>query len=180
MVDRSWRAFTEANGPTINPASEGANYLHVCDSAEGDRSSEAPLVAQGIRAVLRGEQDKFVIEYPCHSDTELRWFHLRVTRFPDPGPARVIVSHEDITSRKLAEEALRRRALELARATRALERTNRELDQFAYVTSHDLKAPLRGIANLSSWIEEDLGDNLNAETRHTWHCCAGGLTVWKP
>jgi PAS domain S-box-containing protein len=165
MVNRSWRAFAEANGPTINPASEGANYLHVCDSAEGDRSSEAPLVAQGIRAVLRGEQDKFVIEYPCHSDTELRWFNLRVTRFPDPGPARVIVSHEDITSRKLAEEALRRRALELARATRALERTNRELDQFAYITSHDLKAPLRGIANLSSWIEEDLGDNLNPETQ---------------
>src|SRR5205085_7985503 len=41
----------------------------------------------------------------------------------------------------------------------------RELDQFAYVASHDLKAPLRGIASLAQWIEEDLGDKLNAESR---------------
>lgn len=43
------------------------------------------------------------------------------------------------------------------RLIRKLEQTNRELDQFAYVTSHDLKAPLRGIASLADWIEEDLG-----------------------
>lgn len=39
----------------------------------------------------------------------------------------------------------------------ALESTNTELDQFAYAASHDLRAPLRGIANLAAWIEEDLG-----------------------
>ncbi|HSS02189.1 MAG TPA: GAF domain-containing protein [Kofleriaceae bacterium] len=47
----------------------------------------------------------------------------------------------------------------------ALEKSNRELDQFAYVASHDLKAPLRGIANLSQWIEDDLGDRLDDQTR---------------
>ncbi|WP_157270948.1 CHASE domain-containing protein [Azohydromonas aeria] len=40
----------------------------------------------------------------------------------------------------------------------ALALSNKELDQFAYVTSHDLKAPLRGIANLAQWIQEDLGE----------------------
>jgi signal transduction histidine kinase len=40
---------------------------------------------------------------------------------------------------------------------------NQELDQFAYVSSHDLKAPLRAIANLSEWIEEDLEGQLSAE-----------------
>jgi GAF domain-containing protein len=39
-----------------------------------------------------------------------------------------------------------------------LDKSNKELDQFAYVASHDLKAPLRGIANLSQWLEEDLAD----------------------
>ena len=46
-----------------------------------------------------------------------------------------------------------------------LESRNQELDQFAYIVSHDLKAPLRGIDNLSQWIEEDLEDKLDTDTR---------------
>jgi PAS domain S-box-containing protein len=68
-------------------------------------------------------------------------------------------------ARSRADAAIRARAEELTRMAAALQRSNRDLDQFAYVASHDLKAPLRGIANLSQWIEEDLGDAVPESSR---------------
>jgi signal transduction histidine kinase len=44
----------------------------------------------------------------------------------------------------------------------ALAKKNQELDQFAYVVSHDLKAPLRGMHNILTWIEEDVSGELSA------------------
>jgi len=66
-----------------------------------------------------------------------------------------------------ASERLRRQETdaELLRYTQALERSNQELDAFAYAASHDLKAPLRVIQNASKWLEEDLEPHLTPETR---------------
>jgi two-component system, LuxR family, sensor kinase FixL len=71
----------------------------------------------------------------------------------------------DNTARKAVEAERERIAAELARYTSALERSNQELDAFAYAASHDLKASLRVIHNASTWIEEDLKGNLTAEIR---------------
>lgn len=51
--------------------------------------------------------------------------------------------------------ALNHMAGVLAENIALLKRKNDELDQFAYIVSHDLKAPLRGIDNVVTWIEED-------------------------
>lgn len=76
--------------------------------------------------------------------------------------AHVVDVTELVRSRRLVEE----HADELNRLTESLSRMNRELDQFAYVASHDLKAPLRGIASLATWIEDDLGPQLGVESQH--------------
>ena len=78
----------------------------------------------------------------------------------------IFVHAVEVTDQVLSRRGVEEKADELAKLARALETSNRELDQFAYVASHDLKAPLRGIANLSQWIEEDIGaQNLSEESR---------------
>lgn len=49
-----------------------------------------------------------------------------------------------------------------------LENKNKELNHFAYIVSHDLKAPLRGISSILTWLEEDLETCLKDETKETF------------
>ncbi|WP_192821170.1 ATP-binding protein [Rufibacter sp. LB8] len=55
---------------------------------------------------------------------------------------------------------------ELAACQEQLRLLRNEYEEFAYIVSHDLKAPLRAISNLSSWIKEDLGTNLDPDISH--------------
>ena len=57
----------------------------------------------------------------------------------------------------------------------SLEKKNKELDEFAYITSHDLKSPLRGINNLSEWIEEDIGEKLSPESKNFFKLLRGRI-----
>lgn len=52
---------------------------------------------------------------------------------------------------------------ELKAANDKLQRTNKQLDEFVYVVSHDLKAPLRGLASLATFLEEEIGENPRQE-----------------
>ncbi len=73
-------------------------------------------------------------------------------------PHKLVGTMQDITERKLLEDELELRTTELRRS-------NAELEHFAYAASHDLRAPLRAITELSAWLVEDLGDQLPERPR---------------
>ena len=109
-TNRAWQAFSAANSPVAADTGTGANYLEVCDSATGEGSEEAAAFARGIRGVIAGRRTSFELEYPCHSPDEKRWFVGRVTHFPEVDPPKIVVAHENVTERKLAEEEIKLRA----------------------------------------------------------------------
>ncbi|MBV2091646.1 MAG: CHASE domain-containing protein [Candidatus Thiodiazotropha sp. (ex Ctena orbiculata)] len=77
--------------------------------------------------------------------------------------------NQEIMERNAAEAELQNlnETLEhhIASRTAEAERKAEYLEQFAYVTSHDLKAPLRAVSNLAEWIEEDLTDKLDSSSK---------------
>ena len=75
---------------------------------------------------------------------------------------------QDITERVQSENRIKEYA-------GTLEKINKELDQFAYIVSHDLKAPLRAINNLSVWIEEDLEGKMEAGTKKNFDMLRGRI-----
>ena len=106
LVNHAWRNFASGNGISHEIVSEGANYLNVCEGVCAENAHEAQSFSQGMRDVLDGKLDSFVMEYGCHSPEQQRWFLGKVNPFCGDGPRMVVVAHEDITERKLAEIAL--------------------------------------------------------------------------
>lgn len=128
------------------------------------------------------------LEMMAHRSTGTEFpIEISVTRIKDSSPPLFTVFIRDLTDQKMAKEILRqtRANLEeseerfqafmkntpaltaneqmLLQKTQELEQSNRELDDFAYIASHDLKEPLRGIANYARFIMEDYQSKLDTE-----------------
>jgi len=84
-------------------------------------------------------------------------------------------SGKNIIIEKITESRnqLAAKNIQLETYTRDLEKTNRELDKFASIVSHDLKAPLRAIGNLTGWIEEDAGETFTPEVKANFNIIKG-------
>ncbi|MES1199906.1 MAG: PAS domain S-box protein [Pseudomonadota bacterium] len=109
-------------------------------------SGEARVIGAGGRELLARRKNGTV--FPID---------LSVCGFKLSGEAYFSGIIRDITARKDAEAAL-------IAHTGALERSNKELDDFAYIASHDLKEPLRGIHNHARFLLEDNGERLDEES----------------
>ena len=130
-VNESWRRFAGENSFVGAACGLGTSYLSLCEQPVGTDLSGA-VIAEGIRDVIAGKRVQFEAEYPCHSPTEERWFLLRVTKFERPGPVRVIVTHDNITQRKLAEAISRELAVRLDEQSRLFDRLLSSISDFAY------------------------------------------------
>ena len=120
-TNEAWKNFASANKMKGRNDSIGVNYLELCDATIGKEAKDAHRVAAGIRSVITGETKEFLYDYPCHGPDGRHFFYLRSIRVAKKEPIRVVVSHEDITALKLAEETLRRRERETDQLRHSLE-----------------------------------------------------------
>jgi len=135
-VNKSWREFALANGGEIDHLCEGSNYLEACDEA-AKSFPVAATVAAAIREAIAGQRRTFAMEYDCHSPDERRWFVMKLSCFPDSGPLRMVIKHENITARKLAEQDQLASAARLKRLAAHLETVREEQSSTIAREVHD-------------------------------------------
>ncbi len=102
VANNAWR---DAAGGGAG-ARENANYLTACASAVGDERAEGSVIAAGIRREIADGSGLFSHEYARDTPAGRRWFVLTVTGYREDGAVRAVVSRENITGRKRAEQML--------------------------------------------------------------------------
>lgn len=151
-------AFTRTLGWSIEEllARPFLDFVHPDDHARTLREVE--------RQIARGE---LVLEFNnryLHKNGS--WRLLSWKSSPQPDGSMYAIAR-DVTDRDLAEQALRRSHDELERRvqerTAELQARNQDLETLLYVSSHDLREPLRSILNFSELVRDRYGDKLDAK-----------------
>ena len=102
FVNDGWFSFAQNNDSPVKRWQD-FNYLDECDKAAAVEDDFGTKAAAGIRKVIQGDKDKFYLEYPCHSLDKKRWFMMRVSACEVQQNTFYVISHQNITERKLAE-----------------------------------------------------------------------------
>ncbi len=110
-VNRRWCEFAEDNNCGITDSWAGVNYLQECDRAAAQGDALGLQAAQSIRDFMASKKSHCYLEYPCHSPEKQRWFMMSVSRFALNRRQYFVITHHDITQRKLAEEKVSKMAL---------------------------------------------------------------------
>jgi diguanylate cyclase (GGDEF)-like protein len=104
-VNRAWLMFAMDNGGQPESTGVGVNYFDLCARSATAGCQDAARAADGLRAVLAGYTVHSEMDYPCPSPAVNRWFLLRTT--PLAGDVTgAVMSHVNITRRKMAEQTL--------------------------------------------------------------------------
>nr|WP_315484419.1 sensor domain-containing diguanylate cyclase [uncultured Undibacterium sp.] len=106
FINRSWLDFAHDNSCLTKPDWEDVNYLSVCDAAAASGDTFGLNASTGLRKLIHEKRDSFVLEYPCHSPEEKRWFMMTAKPMLFQSETFFLVTHHDVTARKMAEEAI--------------------------------------------------------------------------
>jgi len=99
-----------------------------------------------------------------------KWFEISAY----PSPDGISVFFKDITERKKASKELEKLNIELEIRARELAASNEELEQFAYVASHDLQEPLRMVSSFLTQLEKKYSDSLDEKAKDYIHYAVDG------
>ena len=106
-VNRAWENFAEENclPEHLHLTGIGQDYIEICKNIEVLKDGKNHIL-ENLREVINGSLRHFSVEYPCHSPDQERWFIMNVNALNNENSGAVI-SHIDITDRKLAENELK-------------------------------------------------------------------------
>lgn len=135
LVNEAWRRFALANDGQSEQSYVGESYLAACAPETAGNDPYARRAWDALLDLLAGRRTSATFEYPCHSPRRPRWFIFRGSVFQVDGERRILVAHENITRRRLDEDALRV--------------SHEAMQSFNAAVAHDLRAPLRRIETLS-------------------------------
>lgn len=148
-VNQVWRTFAESNGGSAAlAAGVGIDYLAAVRRAAATDSLAAAAL-RGCEEVLAGRQTLFTLEYPCHSPDHERWFECYAT--PLLGAIKgMVVGHQDISARKLAERVPEERRSERRQHER------------------DLNAVLNSISSMIGYWDRNLRNRFANHAYRDW------------
>ncbi len=121
-------------------------------------------VREHLHRAAAGEPQLFELR-TRDREGRLLWVEANIKQAMIGGNDRLLAVVRDVTERKQNEEALREVHIELNRRAVELELVNKDLTDFSYSVSHDLRAPLRSIEGFTRVILEDDADRLDATGR---------------
>jgi signal transduction histidine kinase len=172
-VNSAWTRFSQLNDGAPGSYGAGANYLAaVRVSAEAGDASAAEALT-GLRQVLTGEARQFDLEYPCHGANQQRWFLMQAS--PLPNGAGAVVSHINITDRKLREAELQRAYenlqnlnLELRHAQSQLLQAEKmaSIGQLAAGVAHEINSPIGYLHSNLRTLEQYVQDLMSVVTAY--------------
>ncbi len=147
-TNQSWKRFARRNDLKMRPDTNHVNYLDVCGKSINSEPDEADSVYRGIMDLIEKTKDEFVMEYPCHSPQVRRWFYMRATRLEVGTELYIVISHENITPLKEAQENLLDKERSLKRRQEEMEIQSRHLT--------DANTALKVLLNQREKDKEDL------------------------